>query len=291
MMRKMVVLPLPEAPSRTSDSPSATSKSMSSRTTVPLNFLLTARIEAAGSLPAASGRRAQSPAWLKWMEEEDSSDSISGVSSFSVEPITREEQQAEDSERKKGEHDGDGVGRFDLPLVELREDVERRGLGLEREVAGNENRRAELADGAREREQRARHDGAAQGGQRDVPESLPARRADGRRSFFERAAHGVEDRLDDAEGERERDEDVRHDDGVAREHEAHAVRLQESPQRPLRPPQKEQGETRHGGRNRRRQRDDHDQGVAPAEVVARKHVGGEESEDDVENGRPEARRQ
>ena len=47
MMRRMVVLPLPEAPSRTSDSPSATSKLMSSSTRDFLKRLLTPRTLAA----------------------------------------------------------------------------------------------------------------------------------------------------------------------------------------------------------------------------------------------------
>src|ERR1043165_50227 len=291
MMRRMVVLPLPDAPSNTSDSPSATSKSMSSKTTVPLNFLLTARTDAAGSLrDESSSRRTQSPAWLRCMDE-DSSGSISQISSFSVQPITREKEQTEDSEREQRKHDGNGVGRFDLPLVELREDVERRGLSLQREVAGDENGRAELADGARERQQRARHDGAAKRGQRDMPEGLPARRADGCRSLFERAAHRVEDGFDDAEGERERDEEIRHDDGIAGEHQAHAVRFQQSSQSPLRPPQEQESEACDCGRNRCRQRDSDDQGVASPEVVARQHVSGEESEDDIENRGPETRRQ
>src|ERR1044072_3410775 len=51
-----------------------------------------------------------------------------------------------------------------------------------------------------------------------MPEGLPARRADGGRSLFQRLVHRLEDRHQHAEGEREGDEDVGEDDGVRREH-------------------------------------------------------------------------
>jgi hypothetical protein len=97
---------------------------------------------------------------------------------------------------------------------------------------------------AREREKRARHDCAAQRGKRDVPERLPARRADGRGSLFERAAHRVEDGLDHAEGKRERDEDVGEDDRPSRKHQLYAVRREQPAERAVRSPQQQQGEPR-----------------------------------------------
>src|SRR3954465_8360575 len=82
-------------------------------------------------------------------------DSQFEIPSVDVEPITREKQHAEDQERKEREHDRDRVRRLDLSFVEFRKDVERGCLGASREVAGDENRRAKLADRARERQQRS----------------------------------------------------------------------------------------------------------------------------------------
>src|SRR5215813_6759636 len=53
MIRRMVVLPLPEAPSSTSVSPSATSKEMSSSTDVSPNRLLRACTRAAAGNPGS----------------------------------------------------------------------------------------------------------------------------------------------------------------------------------------------------------------------------------------------
>ena len=123
-----------------------------------------------------------------------------------------------------------------------------------------------------------------------MPERLPAGGADGRGGFFQRPAHGLEHRLDHAEGQRKRHEDVGQDDRVGREHQLMAFgRKYEAAQRSRRSPEKQQSESRVRCRNRGRQRDGDDDGRAPPKVVTRQHIGGEEAEDDVKDRGPETR--
>src|SRR6185436_17423101 len=97
MMRRIVVLPLPDAPSNTSTSPSATSKLMFSSTLVlPKRLLRPNTLAAAGGGSFSVG---------------GGSTGINVSLAFTmrilvdVEPIAREEQDAEDQERKQREHD------------------------------------------------------------------------------------------------------------------------------------------------------------------------------------------
>src|SRR5947209_533394 len=135
MMRKIVVFPLPEAPSRTSDSPSAMSKLMSSSTTAFLNFLLTERTLAAAVVSVRSPRFSAPPFVSLPKMVVISSGRISALTSFSVQPVAREEKYAEDEKRQEREHDGDRVRCLDLPFVKFREDVERRGLCAHRQIS------------------------------------------------------------------------------------------------------------------------------------------------------------
>src|SRR5215208_3535450 len=170
MTRRMVVFPEPDAPSRTSASPSATSKETSSSTRTPLKLLLRPRTLAAGASGWAGAARGplRPASGVASVSSVTFSGSMTGSphwASLAFDPVAREEEDAEDGEGEEREHDGDGVGRLDLALVELGEDVERRGLRAARQVARDQNRRAELADGARERQERARHEGSAERGQ------------------------------------------------------------------------------------------------------------------------------
>src|SRR6185503_17488815 len=170
MIRRMVVLPLPDAPSKTSTSPSATSKLMFSSTLVlPKRLLSPTTLAAAGGGSASDGA-----GWTGCGINVSLAFTIFSISNFAilvdVEPIACEEQHTEDQKREQREHNRDRVRCFDLPFVEFGEDVERGGLGASGEVSRNENRRTKLADCARESQQRAGHDGAAQRRQGDVPE-------------------------------------------------------------------------------------------------------------------------
>src|SRR5687768_13506903 len=135
MMRRMVVLPDPEAPSSTSASPCPTSKLTSSSTRAPLKLLLTPRTLAAATSATRVGSSPRAPPPVS--SSAICSGRVTSVTSLGFEPVAREEQDAEDGEGEEREDDGDGVGGLDLPLVELGEDVERRGLRAPCEVAGN----------------------------------------------------------------------------------------------------------------------------------------------------------
>src|SRR6266540_3500044 len=58
-------------------------------------------------------------------------------------------------ERDRQQDHGNGGGARDVVALDLPEDVDGRDLGLPRDVAGDEDDRSELADGARERQRDA----------------------------------------------------------------------------------------------------------------------------------------
>src|SRR6185369_5514095 len=128
MMRRIVVLPLPDAPSNTSTSPSPTSKLMFSRTlALPKRLLIPTTLSAAaedGALDAGS-----SGLGIK------NSFALAIVVSVNIHPVAREEEHAENQNRKQREHDRDRICGFDLALVELGEDVQRRRLCSSRKVS------------------------------------------------------------------------------------------------------------------------------------------------------------
>ena len=67
-------------------------------------------------------------------------------------------------EGEDGQHRRHGVGVRDVAGLELGEDVERRGLGPQPQVARDHDGGAELAERMREGQQRAAEDPAAQAG-------------------------------------------------------------------------------------------------------------------------------
>src|SRR5215510_720836 len=136
MIRRIVVLPLPDAPSKTSTSPSATSKVILSSTLVlPKRLLRPTTLAAAGDGSLSDGAGSAglgislSLAFTIFFHFElrISNRGFLKNSHFAilidVEPIAREEQDAEDQERKKRQHDRDRVRGFDLSFIELRKDV------------------------------------------------------------------------------------------------------------------------------------------------------------------------
>src|ERR1051326_9063689 len=148
MMRSIVVFPDPEAPRSTKASPAATSKLTSSSTRVFLKLLLRPRTLAAISTADDSTRRSSfAPAFASRVSAASPFDCFGVISfraSLAFEPVAREEEREEDDEREERQDDCDGVRRLDLPLVEFREDVERRGLRAARQIPRHENRRAEI---------------------------------------------------------------------------------------------------------------------------------------------------
>ena len=72
--------------------------------------------------------------------------------------------------RASQQHDRHGRRRGQVFVLDLAEDVDRADLGLERQVAGDQHERAELADGAREAERDPGDDRRRQRRQHDPPQ-------------------------------------------------------------------------------------------------------------------------
>src|SRR5205085_12485718 len=116
MMRRIVVLPLPDAPSSTRTSPSATSKLMFSSTLVlPKRLLIPTTLATAGGGSAIDAGGSGLGINVSF--------AFTRTTLIHVEPIASEEQHAEDQKREQGQDDGDCVCRLDLTFVELCEDV------------------------------------------------------------------------------------------------------------------------------------------------------------------------
>ena len=94
MMRRIVVLPLPEAPSNTSTSPSATSKLMFSSTLALPNCLTESKYTGSGRRRRRVRRRFNNP-WNQCLF------SLHHHASVDIQPIACQKQHAEISETKK----------------------------------------------------------------------------------------------------------------------------------------------------------------------------------------------
>src|SRR5947207_10771004 len=101
-------------------------------------------------------------------------------------------------------------------------------------------------------------------------------------------AHRVKDRFDHAEGKRKSNKDIRQDNRAGSEHELNAMRSEQTTQRAVWSPKQQQRKTGDGSWNCSGQRDRDDESVAAPEVVTRKDVRSEKTEDNVESSGPEA---
>src|SRR5207302_8558869 len=99
------------------------------------------------------------------------------------------------------------------------------------------------------------------------------------------AAHRVEDRLNYSESQRKSNEDVCQNYRVRREHDL-LIFWEVPADHSIFSPQQEQSKSRDRRRNRGRQRDRHDDGVASPEVITRKHVSSEQTEENIKGRRP-----
>src|SRR5262245_7515750 len=208
-----------------------------------------------------------------------------------LQSLPRKQYQREDRDRERRQHGGDRVRALEIALVESGVNVKRRGLRLHRQIAADNDRRAELSDRAREGQRRAVHYGAAKARQHDESERLPPRRAHRLGGVFVTLVQVVQRRFDDAERQRESDEDVGQDDRGGREHDLVVGVFQKLSQQPAAPPHQQQRRARDGGRNRRWQTDDDHERRAALEFVLAHHPGGDQSEHDVAQGRHAARGQ
>src|SRR5436190_5080008 len=110
-----------------------------------------------------------------------------------------------------------------------------------------------------------------------MPKCLPPGCAHCCRGFFQRAAHSLQDGHDHAESQWKRNENIREDYRIWREHYLHIGR-QKSPKQTIWPPQKQQSKTRNRSRYRGWDRNNDDDRVAAPKSVTRENIGSEKTE-------------
>src|SRR3712207_1043899 len=113
----------------------------------------------------------------------------------------------EERDRDEGEHDRDDVGLRGLALLDRREDVDRRGLGLALDQTADDEDGADLTDRARRREGDAVAERPPDVRHRHAEERLPERGAERPRGVFLVEADLLEHRHELADRERHADED------------------------------------------------------------------------------------
>src|SRR5581483_9908235 len=113
----------------------------------------------------------------------------------------------ENGERDDEEQHGERRRPRGIPAVQPLEDVERRDLRLERQVARDEDHGAELADRARERERDAREQGRQEVREDDAAEDGDAVRAERRSGLLHVAVELDQHRLHRPDDERKRHEE------------------------------------------------------------------------------------
>src|SRR5215211_7974818 len=101
-------------------------------------------------------------------------------------------EQRQEGDREHHRRDGGGAGIVEL--LELGDDEQRRDLRDERHVAGDEDHRAVLADGAGKSERHARQHGGRQCGQHDAEHGLTPRGAQRRRRLLDLAVQVLQHR-------------------------------------------------------------------------------------------------
>src|SRR6185503_20892065 len=121
MILRIVVLPLPDAPSKTRISPSATSSEIFSSTPV-----LPKRLLKPMTLVAIGGALSLDADIL--CSSTNFSFAFTGCLSVYVKPVAGKKQHAENKKREECQNNGNGVCGLDLPFVEFREDIEWGGL-------------------------------------------------------------------------------------------------------------------------------------------------------------------
>ena len=212
--RISVVLPAPLGPSTATTSPgstaSATRRSSGPRAT-PTSALQAHALTAPGSPPSHRSRRADEHAERHDDEHEREHDGLAGVA-------------------LEGQVDG-----------------QRHGLGLAREVAGEGDGGAELAEGPGPRQHRAGDEGGPDGGQGHPSEGVPAAGAEGAGGVLGAAVEAPQAGLDAEHQERHRHERLGHHHAEGGEGEADAEPVVERPADHARG-----GRRRRTGRRRRR---------------------------------------
>src|SRR6266480_1508575 len=162
--------------------------------------------------------------------------------------------------------DRDGRRPAHVVALDLAEDVDGGNLGLEGDVAGYEDDRAELPDRPREGERAAGEDGGREVRQDDAAEDRPGTGPERRRRLLhllvELEQHGLHRAHDEGEG-----------DEQEREHDRNARVGDVDAEWPPRPVEREEGEARDDRRERERQVDQCVDEALAAKGVADEHPG------------------
>ena len=139
--------------------------------------------------------------------------------------------------------------------VELRVDGERQRLRHALQAAGEHDRRAELAEPARERERGGRREPAGGEGERHAEERAPRARAECSRGVDEGGVESLERRDAEPDVERARDEDDREDHGGLREGDGDPRGVERLPEEAGAPERREERDAGHRRRKDERQLD------------------------------------
>src|SRR5205814_920623 len=141
-------------------------------------------------------------------------------------------QQVDGEQHDEGDaehHHPQGRGAVVVELLEMDDDEERGDLGLHRQVAGDENDRAVLPEGARERQREAGQERGQHRRQDDAAEDVDTARTQGLRRLLQITLHLQQRRLHGAHRERHADQGQREGHAHPGVRDFHAPGLQVAP--------------------------------------------------------------
>src|SRR5882724_273319 len=180
---------------------------------------------------------------------------------------------------------GDGEGGDEVVLVVEDLDVQRHGVGLAADVAGDHGDGAELAHRARVAQQHAVEQAPADVGQGHPPEDLPAAGAQHDRRLLVLAPLLLHERDQLAGDEREGDEDGGQHDAGQREDDLDVVGLEPGADPAMQAEHQDVDHAGDDGRDRERQIDQGQQQMLAAELELGDAPGGGDAEDQVQGHR------
>src|SRR5678815_218930 len=218
MMRKSVVLPEPDGPSSATSWPAGMSRLRSSQTTVAPKRFCRWRTSMLIAEPSRCAPRYSPSARPCGSWPRSRRGQAGGGDAPLDEVLERERHERQAREQRRDRERG-----RELVFVVEDLDVQRHGVGLAADVAGDDADRAELAHRARVAEDDAVEQRPLDVRQRDAAKDLPAARAEHARRLFLLGALRLHQRNQLAGDEREGDEDRRDDDAGQREDDLQVV--------------------------------------------------------------------
>src|SRR5918997_4087924 len=254
-MRSKVVLPDPEGPSSATNSPSPTVSQTPFRAAKAEKLLETRST----SIDMSETRRELA----------------------AVPPLERGLERKCD-EGEEGEERSNGEGGDKVIVIVKCLNLQRHGVGLAADVTGNDAYCAKLAHGPGVAQQHPVEQAKTDVGHGDMPECLPARRAQRDRRFLFAAALRGHQRDQLAGDEGEGDEDGGENQPGEREDDADVALLQPFAEPALGAEQQDEDQSRDDRRHRERQLDEGDQRRLAAEIELGDGPGGGDAEDGVE---------